>query len=257
MPSLSLDNFDTPLERTRIFEQIAEQINTQIRTGQLRPHDRLPSERELAAAFGVSRTIIREALKLLEARGLLQTRIGNGVFVREADPRAVTEAFEIFLHLRYAPDEDVQEIDQLRRILEGGIVAAAADRATDEDIAGLHALLRAMEQADALPDHAADLDLKFHLALAEATHNRMLSLVLDPIISHLRAHFQTVWTRYDRPTRLIHNQHRAIVAAIELRDPLGARAAMDAHLTYAHEIIESHFNRPTTGDKPQTSGASV
>lgn len=256
MPSLSLGNFDAPLERSRIFEQIAEQINAQITAGQLRPRDRLPSERELAAAFGVSRTIIREALKLLEARGLLQTRVGNGVFVREADPHAVTKAFEIFLHLRYAPDEDVQEIDQLRRILESGIVAAAAERATEDDLATLHALLRAMEQADDAPDRAADLDLKFHLALADTTHNHMLSMVLDPIISHLRTHFQKVWTRYDRPTHLIHDQHRAIVAAIQHRDPLGARAAMDTHLDYAHEVIESHFNRPpATGELP-AKGAS-
>lgn len=238
-----LSSFDTPLVRSHVCEQVAERLETQIRTGLLKPGDRLPSERELAAVFSVSRTIIREALKLLEARGLLVIRVGNGAFVRTPDPDAVTKTFEIFLHLQYPPESDTREIDLLRRILERGIAATAAENATPEDISTLQNLIGAIRQHDQSPAEAGKLDLEFHLSLARATHNRMLLLVLTPIIEHLKVHFQLVWTRYSGPTSLIHDQHQSIVDAIAHRDPQAASAAMDAHLDYAHQLIADFITR--------------
>lgn len=236
-------DFDTSLDRGHISEQVATRLETQIRAGLLRPGDRLPSERELASMFSVSRTIIREALKLLEARGLLQIRVGNGVFVRDPDPAAVTKTFEIYLHLQFPPDSDTQEIDLLRRILERGIVAAAAERARPEDITRLQQLVDEMRLHDQSATEASRLDLAFHLSLAHAAHNQMLIMVLTPIVEHLKVHFQLVWARYSQPTSLIHDQHQAIVDAIALHDPDAASAAMDSHLEYAHQLITQYVSR--------------
>ncbi len=236
-----LIGFDTSIDRNRVCEQVADRLESQLRAGMLKPGDKLPSERELAALFDVSRTIIREALKLLEARGLLQTRTGQGVFVRMPDARAVTRTLEIYLHLQYPPESDTLEIDQLRRILESGIAAAAAQYATPEDIAHLQSLIDQLRLHEGSASEAGKLDLEFHLFLAEATHNRMLVLVLTPLVEHLRVHFQTVWTRYTGSTALIHDQHQAVVDAIATHDSQAASRAMDSHLDYAHQVIAQNF----------------
>jgi GntR family transcriptional repressor for pyruvate dehydrogenase complex len=221
----------TPVRLARLYEQIVEQIEDRIRRGELRPGHPLPSERELAEQFGVSRTTVREAIKALREKGLVEVYPGRGTLVVDNLPRVIRQSLQILLG--WEQTRRISELMEVRELLEPSIAALAAERATEEH---LEAMRRAVEVMDASFDNAeqfVEADLDFHLALAEATGNSLIPLLLDPIIDLLREHRIQVFRVGGAVRGQLH--HKRILEAVLRRDPEAARAAMIAHL---HQIRE-------------------
>jgi DNA-binding FadR family transcriptional regulator len=166
----------TPARRTRSFEDIVEQIRSATLDGTLEAGDRLPNERELCGAFGVSRSTLREGLRTLEALGVVEIRTGSagGIFVVAPDETQVGYALEALIRFRSAT---AQELDEFRTSFEAETAYWAAQRAGDEELAALDAIVRAYgegaEQAGLHWEHLVQLDIDFHEAIARASGNQI------------------------------------------------------------------------------------
>jgi GntR family transcriptional repressor for pyruvate dehydrogenase complex len=235
-----------PLDRSRLYEQVANKIETTIVARHYKPQDRLPSERDLAESFAVSRTVIREAMKLLEARGLIEILTGNGVFVSQPDTSVVTRSLGMYLHLQGTVQDSEFKVHELRRILEVEIAGLAAERATEAELDQLRQIIERMSAADHPREQVAMLDLEYHITLAQATHNEMISMVYEPVIEYLRQQLLLAWQRYDRSPEVFNHQHQQLYEAVRDHDPSRARAAMTAHLDYARELLDRFSS--TKGD---------
>jgi GntR family transcriptional repressor for pyruvate dehydrogenase complex len=168
-----------PIKRTTLREEAAEQIRALIAEGPMRPGDRLPSERDLVVKLAVSRTTIREALRSLEIRGLLEVRPGEGAFVRELPLEALIDPLASTLHNR----RSLLELLEVRRNLEPGIAALAAQRAQAGDIDEMKLLLVEIEQRleNRRYDAAVKSIIAFHRVITRATGNRLIQRLMDTI----------------------------------------------------------------------------
>lgn len=215
-----------PIARTSISEEIAKQIIKLISTGDLRPGQRLPSERELCAHFGASRPSLREALRCLSILGVLKARVGDGTSVAPDGEAFLRRILEWRL---ITERHDIQNLMEVRIALEGISAAKAAVRATEEDIGRCQELVSKMKVAGKDARKYAVLDVEFHLCLAKASGN---ALVFD-LVSMIRNHLVRVLPkvlRLPNAMPLSTKEHCAIVEAITRRDADAARAAMHAHL---------------------------
>lgn len=219
----------------RLSDRVAERLEELILRRTLKAGHRLPSERELAEMFGVSRTVVREATHNLTARGLLEIRAGKGAYVTGPSTASVVESLTLFLRSMEGglPIEDLHDV---RRILETAIAARAADRATDEDISCLEDTLRSMEGAEAESDAMADLDVEFHRALATAAHNPLFVILLDSIGELLLA-IRRVTFQDPETLRKARYHHRSILDKVKSKDARQAREAMSAHLDEAEDTM--------------------
>lgn len=254
----------TPIRRKRRYQEVAEQIELGILNGEYHDGDRLPTERDLAELYMVSRTVVREAMKLLEARGLVRIQRGSGAFVRVPDTANVVRQLSVYLHLSGEPASPLQ-VHEVRRHLEGAIVALAAERRTEEDLRRLSALLDRLDAADLARDQMAHLDLDFHLALARATQNPIFPLMLNQLMDLLRLQFEVTWRVYDEwPPASVVRDHAAVLDAVVARDPARAREAMAEHLDASEATLrrfltrfESELRAPQgallTGNSPPTT----
>ena len=227
----------TPVQASKVFEQIVEQIEQRILSGELRSGDRLPSERELGEQFHASRTAVREAMKTLAQKGLVDMRPGRGTIVIDGTSHAMRRSLGLMLRVGQ-PDGSQNLLVEVREILEPEIAALAAARATGEHIA-------AMREAVHLMDHnltnanafiAADND--FHRALAKGTQNILILSLLDSIVDLLSEQRKLIFSKEGGPERgQVH--HKRLLDAIEQRDPEAARQAMRAHLQQVREDADS------------------
>ncbi len=219
------------IEPRRLYRQIAEQIRSLIRSGEFAPGARLPPERDLARELGVSRPSVREALIALEVEGLVEVRIGSGIYVLAAPDESPPAAAE-------EPAAGPFELLRARYVIESECAALAAKSASKTQIAAIEEALEAMLaqiKGDAPP---LDADRIFHLRIAEATGNGALVAVVKmlwdertgPLFQQLEHHYETadVWTRAVA-------EHRAVVKAIAAHDAAGARRAMQRHLNQAYK----------------------
>ncbi len=216
----------------RLSDRLAATLIRQIDSGALQPGDRLPTEAQLCARHGVSRSVVREAVQRIKSRGLLLSRQGSGVYVA-APP----------MHQALAFDPDVLEsmhavvqVVELRRVLEGEIAALAAERSTRVQQAALKRALRAMDAAVAAGRDGVDEDMAFHRAIGEATGNPQFSRLLAFLEQYLREAMRVTKgneARREDFMRQVREEHRALVAAIEARDPGRARLAAVGHLRNA------------------------
>jgi GntR family hexuronate regulon transcriptional repressor len=210
----------------KLYQQVATSVAAGIAAGQYRVGTRLPSERDLAEEFGVSRPTVREAMIALEIRGLVEARPGSGIYVTEAAPANGGPAPEL--------DIGAFELTEARRLFEGEACALAAGVITDEELAELEVILRDMvgenTLATSIGEHA---DRRFHTTIARATRNSAIVMVVEnlwdlryrsPLCAAMLARARHVGVR-----PLIED-HREILDALTKRDPRAARAAMRAHL---------------------------
>ncbi len=225
IPKPSPTNY-APLETARLYEQIVAQIEKQILSGKLRYGDRLPTERDLAERFRVSRTVVREAVKALREKGLVQSHPGRGTFITDGTARAVRHSLGFML--RVGSPQSAGNLAEAREILEPEIAALAATRATADQIETIRQTVEAMDRALADADAFVEADLQFHLALAQATQNPLIPTLIDPIVDLLREQRKSTFRRGGAGHGQYH--HKKILAAIARRDPNAARAAMRAHL---------------------------
>jgi GntR family transcriptional repressor for pyruvate dehydrogenase complex len=227
-----------PLGREpRLYERLVDRILDLISSGTWKPGYRLPPERELSEAFGVSRTVVREAIKALEARGVLESVAGSGVSVRIADFNMVSQSLQTYMQLSSRVDFEIR-LNEVRRVLEVEMVALAANRITPEQKIQLHQICKEMREGENTAKQMAELDFRLHVTLAEATQNDLFKVLLAPVIHQLRDQIILTWEDFPRPVEQVFSQHEAIVAAVESGDAETARQAMTKHLMFSREVLE-------------------
>lgn len=227
-----------PLEREqRLYERVVEKVMELISSGAWKPGYRLPSERELSEAFGVSRTVVREAVKALEARGVLESTTGSGVSVRLADFNMVSRSLQTYMQMSNQVDFEIR-LNEVRRVLEVEMVALAAGRITPDQRTRLHQICQQMRVSGNTAKQMAELDFRLHVTLAEATQNELFKVLLAPLINQLRDQIILTWDDFPRPVNLVFDQHEAIVSAVESGDAEAARQAMIKHLAFSREVLE-------------------
>ncbi|WP_369926946.1 FadR/GntR family transcriptional regulator [Xanthomonas sp. NCPPB 2632] len=208
-----------------LHARVIEEIGESIVGGVLRPGDPLPGEAVLAEQMAVSRTVLREALKVLGSKGLIETRQKTGMRVR--DPRYWNHLDADVLGWRCASlptDDFVEKLVEMREIIEPAAVMAAARRRRPEQLEAIAAALQGMQETDDLDDWAA-ADLRFHEAVLEATNNELLS-ALFAVIETALATFFVMSARTAPDIAYAVAQHRAVYEAIRRRRPNEAAKAM-------------------------------
>src|SRR5215203_1176154 len=159
----------SPIERPNTYELLAQRLLELIADGELAVGEPLPSERELVERFRVGRSSVREALRVLESKGLIDGG-GKGRFVVSTSPKPLNSSLQVLLELKEA---DIEELYELREVIEGATVAFAAERRTDDDLTAIAATIDDMAAGLGSPDEYIDADLSFHLAIARAGNNRI------------------------------------------------------------------------------------
>jgi len=217
---------------SRLYEQIVVQIEKSISEGRLKSGDQLPAERELAQQFGVSRTAVREAMKTLCEKGLVEAYSGRGTFVTSGKPQPGRHSLPWLANS--GDSQNARYVTELREILEPEFTALAAARIEEQQLAMMREAIDVMDRSMQNPDAYIEADLDFHLALAEAASNPLILSLLDSIVEVLRKERLGVFAVPGGPTRgQIH--HKLILKAIERRNPAKARKAMIAHMQQIHE----------------------
>jgi GntR family transcriptional repressor for pyruvate dehydrogenase complex len=224
-----------PIQSERLYEQIVSQIEQRIAKGELKVGDQLPAERELAEQFAVSRTAVREAVKALREKGLVEILPGRGTFITNGTTDKIRNSLGLFM--KFETTKGAANLVEVREILEPEIAAIAATRITDEFITAMRDAVAIMDTALDNVDVFVEADLDFHLALAEATQNPIIPLLMDPIIELLR--------EQRKRTGLVNGglargqyHHKIILDAVIKRDPQAARLAMQNHLKQVREDSE-------------------
>lgn len=210
----------------RLSDNVADLLLRTITERDLRPGDRLPSERELGAQFGVSRTVIREAVRALVAKGVIEVRTGSGLRVAAVDAATVSESMSLFLRGSAFPYAKVHEV---RAMIETQVAGLAAERATAVDVDELRTLCARLADAGTDVTAASHLDVEFHATLARATHNELHTIMLDSIgdvLLEIRRATIGIPGRAQKALRA----HAAILGAVEAHDAARAREAMRRHL---------------------------
>ena len=219
-----------PIQSERLYERIVDQIERRIVAGELEVGDQLPAERELAEQFGVSRTAVREAIKALREKGLVEIRLGRGTFVTNGANGAVRHSLGLLLK----NENGFAHLVEVREILEPEIAALAATRVEGEHIDSMAEAVETMETALDNADVFVEADLDFHLALAEATQNPIIPALMDSIIDLLREQRKRTGSVESGLARGQHH-HKKILEAVVQRDSQAARKAMKAHLKQVRE----------------------
>ena len=226
----------TAVRPSRLYQQIVEQIEQSIRSGTLKAGDQLPAERELAEQFGVSRTAVREAVKALFEKGLVEAMPGRGTFVVDATPQTMRQSLDLMLS--FGRSDGFKYLADVREILEPEIAARAAERAGDKQLAAMREAIATMDASPHDPPAFIEADLDFHLALAEAAHNPLVLALIDSIVGLLREQRTKVFDAADGP---MHGQyhHKRILDAVERHDVQAARQAMVSHLQQVGEDCQA------------------
>jgi GntR family transcriptional repressor for pyruvate dehydrogenase complex len=216
-----------PVQNERLYEQIAEQIESRIISGDLKVGDQLPPERELAEQFKVSRTAVREAIKTLREKGLIEIRTGRGTFITNGTAGVMRQSMGLLL--KFGSNDDYGNLVEVREIMEPEIAAMAATRMTDEYILAMQEAYDVMKRSDDNSALYIEGELDFHMALAEATHNPLIPAMMESIIDLLREE-RNKTAKAKGGLKRGQVYHRRILDAVLLHDPQAARLAMKEHL---------------------------
>lgn len=219
-----------PIQSERLYEQIVDQIERRILAGDLKIGDQLPAERELAEQFAVSRTAVREAIKTLREKGLVEIRLGRGTFVTSGAAGAVRRSLGLLLKT----ENGFVNLEEVREILEPEIAALAATRISEEYITAMTEAVETMDTALDNVEIFVEADLDFHLALAEATQNPIIPSLMDSIIDLLREQRKRTGNVEGGLARGQYH-HKKILEAVIQHDPQAARKAMQDHLQQVRE----------------------
>jgi GntR family transcriptional repressor for pyruvate dehydrogenase complex len=217
--------FEQVAREPRLSDKVAEMMLETILSNRLSVGDRLPSERELGEQFGVSRTVVREAVRELVAKGVIEVRSGSGLRVAAVNASAVSESMSLFLR---GGALDFEKVHEVRRVLEVHIAALAAERALPEDVAALRAVHERMQAESGDVEAAARDDLEFHRVIARSTHNELYLVLLDSIGGSQIDIRRENLSSGSAPATL--EQHARVLDRIAAHDDDGAREAMAAHL---------------------------
>jgi len=213
------------VEPRRLYLQIAEQLRRLIRKGSIAPGERLPAERELARRLGVSRPSLREALIALEVQGLLEVRVGSGIYV--AQPRGKPAALPL------GDDSGPFEVIRARWMIEGDCAALAARHASAAQLRGIRKAHADLQREAKTNHNPLGADRAFHVRIAEATGNSALVLVVETLWDQrVGPLYRALERKLEYPAMAgdTLREHAAVLRAIAARDPAAARAAMHRHM---------------------------
>jgi GntR family transcriptional regulator, transcriptional repressor for pyruvate dehydrogenase complex len=222
--------FPKRLMRTRLYEQVAEQITAWIEHNGLHAGDRLPPERELAQRLGVSRATLSQALVALEVIGVVVVRHGDGTVLTESPDRHTRIVEAIRAHANRLP-----EVIETRDALETKLAMLAAERHTPDDMARIDDALAAMEADIDRGGRGVEGDERFHGAVTAAAHSLLLARLMDEIGDLVKETRLESLSQPDRPRASLAG-HREIAEAIRTRDPLAAARAMHAHVELVSDV---------------------
>lgn len=223
----------TPVGNKELLSiRVADEIENAIKTGKIQIGEKLPSEFELCSQFGVSRTAVREALRMLSAKGMISIEKGRGIFVRGLTSKNVTDPMHSYLKTKGGASYII-DIIEARYIIEPSIASLASLNRADDDIERMKIDIDAMRVFDGKPEELAMLDMDFHLNIARATQNNLLPLMLKPVFRLMPEIKSKIISDVPeaRDSALI--WHAKILEAITEKNPKEAFSLMNEHLAIA------------------------
>jgi GntR family transcriptional regulator, transcriptional repressor for pyruvate dehydrogenase complex len=221
------------IKKTRIHEDVFNQIHQLIKDGRLRARDQLPSERELAETFKVSRTSVREALRALENQGLIVSRTGTGNFVADLP---VESLIGPLARLLIDEKRALADMFEMRKLIEPHIAALAAERASRNDVAQLKRIVAKQTEAVNRGETGVEADAELHFFISRTTRNQALQKLVSGLMEMLsRSREESLQTDERRGSSI--EAHRRIVTAIEKHDRLKARSEMLRHIEQVEESV--------------------
>ncbi len=232
-----------PVKKTRVYEEIVVKVKHMIEKGRLHSGDQLPSERELAEVFNVSRSSVREALRSLETQGYLESRQGDGTYIARQPVESLVNPLATVI---FSEKDGQMELFEMRRLIEPQLAYLAAERATPEEIVMLGKALELQEEAFARGESGTEIDKTFHYILAKAAKNKVILRIIDNIMDLLaesRDKYLQVQGRSEKSLA----RHREVLEAIRSGDKELAARVMLNHL----EDIESSLFPDEKGKKEQ------
>lgn len=244
-PNIETAKVFQKIARPRLSQLVANQIEEAILSQTFKAGERLPSEQALANQFGVSRNIVREAFKMLQERGLIQIISGSGAFVSYPNSEATADALGRYIRW-LGTDQSIKALYEVRRILEGANARLAAQRNDEQDLEALETCLTRMRLNKASLEKWVEADLEFHLAIARATHNPFLSLLLEPLVDQLH---EVIAGGYLVPGAVDTGleAHTRVYQCIKNKDPEGAYNAIMDHLHDSELRIEAYKEKLKSG----------
>ncbi|HEY9281228.1 MAG TPA: GntR family transcriptional regulator [Eoetvoesiella sp.] len=220
---------------SRVFEQICDQIRTRLKDGTLLPGDKLPSERELAAQFGASRTAVREAFRSLEIAGLLELRPGvkGGAFIREGDPAIMTRSLRDMVHSGHI---SLESLTESRVIITDAVIKLACERATEADY---QALERCIDRTEALsetgdPEKRRVQLVEFYRLLSVATGNEIMMMLVDALTDVVLGVLEELDAA---PRHETVTMQRELIRCLRAKQPEQASKIMADHLRALHQHL--------------------
>lgn len=241
-----------PITRQKTYELVADRLRAQIGEGHLVAGDVLPTERVLTEQLHVGRSSVREALRMLESQGLIESH-GSGVFVVAELPNPLNQSLSLLLSL---DQSDLHELYEMRMLLEGELAALAAERRTEEDLGRMLTALQEMREGLESEERYIGADVRFHLAIADATQNRFALHMMSAIRELFHRALTSVYSIPGSAEKSV-EQHRRILDAIAGRRPKEARERMQEHLLRVEGDIERTFplpGRPVTDTAESRQG---
>lgn len=229
------------IQRKKIYEEVADSLIAMIKIKELEPGGKLESVEQLAKSFDVSRSAVREALSGLRAMGLIEMRHGEGTFVTQFDATAFSLPVTAGMLMK---TEDIQELYEVRKILEIGTVTSAARYHEPEDLIPIQQAIEEMKRAKDQNDIGEQADINFHMAIAHATHNEILihlmrsvSEVMTSVLRETRA----VLVYSEKKTVSLIEEHQLIYDAIKDREPELAGKYMLDHLRNVEQSLAKYI----------------
>ncbi|MBB4827057.1 GntR family transcriptional repressor for pyruvate dehydrogenase complex [Sporosarcina luteola] len=226
------------IKSKKIYEQVADQLVEMIRSGRLKPGDRLDSVQQLAVNFQVGRSAVREALSALRAMGLIEIKQGEGTFVKEFDSNHITSSFSSVILMNR---KDVENLLEVRKIIETGMVGLACLHRNDEHLAALQSALESMH----LDDAAETADMTFHVTIAQASGNDLLISLMSHVSDLLRETIKEtrkIWNASNpKIKRNLYEEHYAIYEAIVNQDSGTGQIAMAKHLESVETVLKTYY----------------
>ena len=220
-------------KKSKLYEEIVQQMLQRIRNGELNPGDRLPSERVLAEEMGVGRPVIREAIRSLELMGCIESRIGDGTYITAPSIENVVNPFSVVV----SQNKDLyRELIEVRLILETEIASLAARRRTEKQLQTLRDNIADMEQEIEQGGSGIEQDEMFHAALAEAAGNHSLNAMIS-MCAGMLSQTTRVTQKIAGIPRITLEHHKKICDAIEQQDEKRARSYMRRHLLHAQRSL--------------------
>lgn len=236
------DIFQNIGNKLTLSQRIERAIENAIREKKLSAGDKLPTEREMCESFGVSRTALREALRRLNARGLVSIQKGSGMYVTELNIEDAIKTLNLYYDLKF--DRNLlSQIIEVRTLFEPEIAGLAALNRSEENLAELEENLVEFENSD--PDDTqqeADLDNRFHLIITKSTSNPFMQVTMEPIYTLLPRMRNYIYGNIEGEKETTVRFHRRILESIRDNDPAAARGSMRAHLDRTREIYDRYMN---------------